>query len=324
MSIIYPILLFLFALLLIAGISLYYIGKSVKHKTAKKALQILGGIIALLPIVIILFSLFKGLQNHIQYSGIYHGITSEGYNLELELIDDNTYIFKSENCKTTIEGQWDYISNDESYIELYSYESVCVVRISLEDMMIFNWGKEDFICSNGEKVKLRQEKSLRIKELRQESVVLNEFKNEYNKIISFSKKCKIPYKKTHYILCWDEEKLDSFRWTINYEKDENGYEKIANSKIEKLEINKDSIQTVLHLFETQGFWQLNQDSLNYQPSAEAIFVLNGCDNEFEFFYENSYWVTSSYSPDVVQQNSYVQQRDKFIKCRNEFEKLFHE
>jgi len=154
----------------------------------------------------------------------------------------------------------------------------------------------------------------------QSSIIWTEFSGEYDQVLSFTRNSYGSEQKVYIIYGrtngqWERIKLIQ---KLDDNKD------IIRTKSRKLSFNEDKFQELLTFFDSRNFWAFELDSLNLHEevredgSSTLWTKSDGTTDSFEVINNGQHRLISSYEPEHFQNLIPVEQRQKFIECRNEF------
>lgn len=167
---------------------------------------------------------------------------------------------------------------------------------------------------------------------KQSSLVLIYFQDKYEKIISYTQDCPScfpPYEQWFFILGYQNEQWELLQWTITFKNRTKTKENIKRKKKKKLKLKNESVDSLLTFWAQNGFWNLDNDSLNINKKqindsmTMEIIVGFGCTEKFEIVNGNQYKIWYSHAPDKFQDDIPIRQREQFILCRIEFAKMYY-
>ena len=150
-----------------------------------------------------------------------------------------------------------------------------------------------------------------------------EFKNKYDQILSFTSSSYWSTQKIYIIYGQTNGKWERIKWTLKL--DDN--KRPVRSKIRKISFKQDEFQELLAFLDSLNFWEFDLDSLNLQKeiredgSGTLWMKTDGTTDSFEVIKNGQHRLISSYEPEYFQKLIPVEQRRKFIDCRNKFLKL---
>jgi hypothetical protein len=147
-----------------------------------------------------------------------------------------------------------------------------------------------------------------------------EFADKYDQILSFTRESYWNSQKIYILFGRTNGKWERIKWTLKLDKDKN----IIRTKIRKMSFMKDEFQELLTFFDTQNFWTFELDSLNLHEevgddgSSTLWTKTDGTTDSFEVLRNGQHRQLSSYEAEYFQELIPVEQRRKFIECRNKF------
>jgi hypothetical protein len=154
----------------------------------------------------------------------------------------------------------------------------------------------------------------------EKSQIWTEFGDEYDQIISFTRNSYWNTQKVYVIYSQTNGKWERIKWTLKLDDNKN----ITRAKTRKLSFNKDKFQELLTFFDSKNFWTFELDSLNLneevrEDGSSTLWIKSdGTTDSFEVINNGQHRLISSYEPEHFQDLIPVEQRQKFIECRNEF------
>ncbi len=157
----------------------------------------------------------------------------------------------------------------------------------------------------------------------EKSRLWNEFSKQYEQILSFTKNSYWSSEQVYILFVKEEQGWKRLKWKLNLDNDK----KVIKSKVRKLSFNQNEFNELLDFFNMQNFWTLVLDSLNLHEefredgSSTLWTKTDGVTDSFEIIKDDQYRLISSYEPEYFQDLIPVEQREKFIKCRDKFLKL---
>ena len=155
-----------------------------------------------------------------------------------------------------------------------------------------------------------------------ESLIYQTFRGQYELMISFTKDCYWPNGQVFYVLGLKAGKWEKFKWTVKFEDGEKII--IAKTNRRRLNISDRKIEGILSFWKENQFFLLARDSLNLmekvidRDTKVTMFVTDGCTDRFDVLTMDSYRIVSAYLPDHFQKEIPVLQRQKFILSRDKF------
>lgn len=154
----------------------------------------------------------------------------------------------------------------------------------------------------------------------QNSIIRTEFSDEYDQVLSFARNSYWSEQKVYIIYGRTNQQWERIRLTQKLDENKD----IIRIKSRKLSFNEDKFQELLTFFDSQDFWTFELDSLNLHEeiredgSSTLWTKSDGTTNSFEVINKGQHRLISSYEPEYFQDLIPVEQRKKFIECRNEF------
>ncbi len=154
----------------------------------------------------------------------------------------------------------------------------------------------------------------------EKSQIWTEFGDEYDQIISFTRNSYWNTQKVYVIYSQTNGKWERIKWTLKLDDNKN----ITRAKTRKLSFNKDKVKDLLTFFDSKNFWTFELDSLNLneevrEDGSSTLWIKSdGTTDSFEVINNGQHRLISSYEPEHFQDLIPVEQRQKFIECRNEF------
>jgi hypothetical protein len=131
-----------------------------------------------------------------------------------------------------------------------------------------------------------------------------------------------------YFLGLKDGKWHAFRFFIDYKTDHYRTQKEYKIKQKKIWIKDARIKEMFDSFNSQGFWELQTDSLFQRERkindslTEILVVTDGSTDEFFISSDQKYFSIHVYMVDYYQNTCPNNQKSIFILCRNKFISLF--
>ncbi|MEQ9425134.1 MAG: hypothetical protein RJQ09_11990 [Cyclobacteriaceae bacterium] len=152
------------------------------------------------------------------------------------------------------------------------------------------------------------------------SRVKAEFSSDYDQLLSYTRSSYWSPEQVYVIYGHDEQGWKRLKWILKLDKKKN----VVKSKIRKIPYDANALDELLDFFDAKQFWTLQQDSLNLKRltlsdgSGLAWDKSDGTTDTFEMISYEQHRLTSSYEADYYQDKVPVEQRRRFIECRNKF------
>ncbi|WP_258101409.1 hypothetical protein [Marinoscillum pacificum] len=154
----------------------------------------------------------------------------------------------------------------------------------------------------------------------QNSIIWTEFSDEYDQVLAFSRNSYWSQQKVYIIYGRTNGQWERIKLTLKLD----GNKNIIRTKSRKLSFGEGKFQELLTFFDSRDFWNFELDSLNLHEevredgSGTLWTKTDGTTDSFEVISNGHHRIISSYEPEYFQELIPVEQRRKFIECRNEF------
>lgn len=156
-----------------------------------------------------------------------------------------------------------------------------------------------------------------------ESYLFNEFHTNFQFIIGYTTDSFWNKKHQYKILAFDGLDWKFIKWTYELNKKE----KLKKSKQKSTPIEKEHAQEFLSFIKSKGFYNFNQDSLNWNKkyigndSYHVKVIYDGVSEKFEIISPKGHRISSSREPIQLQEFVYNEQRKNFLESLNKFLEL---
>jgi hypothetical protein len=106
------------------------------------------------------------------------------------------------------------------------------------------------------------------------------------------------------------------------------YKVTKGSKSSGVAVGSDQMRLLRDYLKGNRFWQIKIDSLNkdyyFDKRGNKVWtpIADGCSERFAFVNRDSYKELIAHNADIYQQTYFTADRDRFIKCREYFTKMF--
>jgi len=162
---------------------------------------------------------------------------------------------------------------------------------------------------------------------KESSIVYNRFNVEFDSFLSYHKYCYWSNKDTYLVFGYKDEEWKALKLTVKYAEEVPRKKTILRIKQNKIRVSEKELTKLIEYFTTNNFWTLENDSLNLHERRELDGTItlytatDGCSDNFETLSSGNFRLTSSYNAEYFQKLIPVNQREKFILCRDEMLRL---
>ncbi len=149
------------------------------------------------------------------------------------------------------------------------------------------------------------------------ALVTAELEGDTGAVLIYSTRCYGPTKQTITVVRQKKGEWRAEKWTAQYS--DHSKKELRSLSRKLLKVDK-SIDCLLGELTTQGFWTMDQDSLNIDEkqvndsTMSSIGISDGCSWAISVVYRGKYRLLSAYEPEQLQAFVFVQARERFLTC----------
>lgn len=153
------ILIPLLAIIVLIGLISLISGVATQNKETKGCFLWVGKIMIATPFVLMILAELVAITGHLEFVGIYSGISDKGHVVVLELNRNKSFEMittKLNECDIVVKGTWEYLQVDDDRLELRTkndYASANFIENKVYFLDTLSMG-----CLQGEKLELKRAK----------------------------------------------------------------------------------------------------------------------------------------------------------------------